>query len=605
MARNKKKIALNALTLGGLVASQVGLFATPASATDGVVANCGDSGAGSLRALLDANNLTGGGTITFDAALNCDTINVLTPLYIDRDVNIVGPGADDLTIQPDDAITTGTIWINSAAEANENLSDVSISGLTVVAPHFDQGFPTAAIGVDQITVLDINESQLEMNLTVSDSHLITRGIYSKGIYARLTGESLITITGSEFENNSDYFPYDVTGLLSIGANVNIENSYFHDLSGYAVSIRNNSSANSSTITNSTFESTRGIEVTENGDLEVSNIYYDNTNYSAYESNAAIYSVGHLTVENSTIVSNIFSEGSLIAAGGELVLAHNTLDVLGRLTEYPHDGILFSAPELTLYGNIVASEQSDALTCEPNNWGGSVGTVNDLGGNLFTNAGCGVTAVGAQSDGSSGVVSWSELDLQEPALNTEDPTNSFDVKTIELGQFSVARDYYSNSQLDLGSYPAINKDARGTDRPFNGKNDVGAYEYSDGVVATAQNLGGVKFKAYSSVLTKAAKAKLRGIASEIVAGDFGRVVLNGYTSTDSSSYSWAANSRRILSEKRAKAVKRFLVKQLAKSDVTVEFKIHAKALKDPKASNKTKTGRAKNRRVEIVVKPAVG
>jgi hypothetical protein len=68
-----------------------------ASGADIVVTSKSDSGSGSLREALQ--NVSTGGTITFDAALNGQTILLTTlPLFVTKSVTITGPGADKLTV---------------------------------------------------------------------------------------------------------------------------------------------------------------------------------------------------------------------------------------------------------------------------------------------------------------------------------------------------------------------------------------------------------------------------------------------------------------------------------------------------------------------------
>ncbi len=597
MAKNKKKIALNAITLGGLVASQVGLFAGPASAAAVTVTNCNDSGAGSLRQALEDNNSTGGATISFD--LSCDTITTSSPLYINRDVNIFGPGADELTIQTDDSNTNTTFSINDDGQTNLNLSNVEISGLTIVtARDMPNGTTTAAVRVgpawiDNLMPLD------EMNLTVTDTKFIGIGNAGLAIGASLTGDSVVTIENSEITvGNADQSVWSnhAYGIETLGATeLNISNSYLHQVSGWAVNaIGANGVPTDVTIENSNFDGVQNVWIQENGDLEIRN------SYIAAESDGAlsISAPGTVTLTNSTLIGNIFSEGTMISAGYEIRLFSDTIVVKDR----PGDASFMFAGMITMAGTIIASETVDALNCTY--MGG-----NDLGGNLATNSGCVVNDSGASASGDSSVVSWADLDLGEPGRNTTNPTNSGNIFSIPIGAQSVARDYYTYDQLDTlnrGDYVAVNTDVRGVSRPANGKNDVGAYEYGQDQVlcAATQKLVTVNFDAFSSAINKKAKMKLRNIAQEIVASGCSSIILKGYTSTNV----WGSNSKstaKTLAASRTKAVKKFLSKLLADSQVTVSFERKAIGNSKPVATNNTFAGRAKNRRVEIIVTPTVG
>ena len=597
MAKNKKKIALKAITLGGLVASQVGLFAGPASAAAVTVTNCNDSGAGSLRQALEDNNSAGGATISFD--LSCDTITALSPLYIERNVSIFGPGADELTVKSDDANAQATFIINDDGETNLDLSSVEFSGLTIVsARDVVDGVSTSAIRVGPNWLSNLMSLD-ELDLTVTDSKLIGIGNAGLGINALLTGQSVVTVDNTEFTiGDAAEYPgqNNAYGMEVYGAaEVNITDSYMHDLNGTALNaIGANGVPSNVSIENSNFDGVGRIFVQTEGNLDITNSYIA----SQSEGSISLEAPGTVTLTNSTLIGNVFSEGTMISAGYEIRLFSDTIVVkdIPSLSAFMYAGII------TMAGTIIASETGDDFNCMY--MGG-----NDLGGNLATNSGCVVNDSGASASGDSSVVSWADLDLGEPGRNTTNPTNSGNIFSIPIGEESVARDYYTYDQLDTlnrGDYVAVNADVRGVSRPANGKNDVGAYEYAQDEVlcAATQKLGTVNFDAFSSTLNKKAKMKLRNIAQEIVASGCSSIILKGYTSTNV----WGSNSKstaKTLAASRTKAVKKFLSKLLEDSQVTVSFERKAIGNSKPVATNNTFAGRAKNRRVEIIVTPTVG
>lgn len=113
------------------------------------VVNTNDSGEGSLRdAIEQANASAGADTISFDAALADQTIQLMNQLRITDDLTIVGLGSDQLTI---DANHTGRIFDVYDGTHSANLY-VSISGLTLangdahVLPDLENTTPTIGLG---------------------------------------------------------------------------------------------------------------------------------------------------------------------------------------------------------------------------------------------------------------------------------------------------------------------------------------------------------------------------------------------------------------------------------------------------------------------------
>lgn len=94
---------LNIVAVLAIAAASLTLLPTTALAATFTVTNLNDSGLGSLRqAIIDANaNVQAGAhTIRFQAGLRGDIVLLTQLPKISRDLNIVGPGADTLTIFP-------------------------------------------------------------------------------------------------------------------------------------------------------------------------------------------------------------------------------------------------------------------------------------------------------------------------------------------------------------------------------------------------------------------------------------------------------------------------------------------------------------------------
>ncbi|KVL35762.1 hypothetical protein WS98_13535 [Burkholderia territorii] len=105
-------------------------------------------------------------------------------------------------------------------------------------------------------------------------------------------------------------------------------------------------------------------------------------------------------------------------------------------------------------------------------------------------------------------------------------------------------------------------------------------------------GDANFETGNASLTPVATAQLDKLASEAKGIVFGTVTVNGYTDgVGSSEY----NVR--LSEQRAKTVARYLQ---AHGLNAKQFEVHGYGKANPVATNSTASGRARNRRVEIVL-----
>ncbi len=108
--------------------------------------------------------------------------------------------------------------------------------------------------------------------------------------------------------------------------------------------------------------------------------------------------------------------------------------------------------------------------------------------------------------------------------------------------------------------------------------------------TRVTLRGVNFQTGKAVLLETSKAILQDVASSLVANPGVRVEVAGHTDNTGSR---AVNDR--LSKERAEAVQTFLIENGVAAD---RMEVHGYAWDQPVASNKTRAGRAQNRRVEL-------
>ncbi|MBB1076561.1 right-handed parallel beta-helix repeat-containing protein, partial [Rhodoferax sp. 4810] len=160
----------------------LGFFASGAGAATYTVTNLLDTGDGSLRkAIESANANTGADTIEFAASVTGSIYNNST-LTISGDVNIVGPGAEVLSVEGNNNV----IFSIAASKT------VTLSGLTIT------------LGTNAIK----NEGKLTVNNCVISSNTGTNNDNYSAIYNLSTGE--LTLNDSQVIENSG------TGISNAG-----------------------------------------------------------------------------------------------------------------------------------------------------------------------------------------------------------------------------------------------------------------------------------------------------------------------------------------------------------------------------------------------------
>jgi outer membrane protein OmpA-like peptidoglycan-associated protein len=111
-------------------------------------------------------------------------------------------------------------------------------------------------------------------------------------------------------------------------------------------------------------------------------------------------------------------------------------------------------------------------------------------------------------------------------------------------------------------------------------------------------GTVLFSANSVRLTPAAKRALRRYASRVAGQGFTSVQVSGYMAKyERGNYAY----RRRFSLKRAKVVKAYLAAEFKRLHSKISITTIGFGGSKPVASNKTKSGRAKNRRAELLLR----
>ncbi len=602
----------------GVLASQMGLISAAHASDPITVTSCNDFSEGSphnLRwAVGQANSNPGLDTINFN--VNC-------VVQIDGERNAQGPivVTDALTI---DGGGTTVITPTSAdsfiqVESGSGYRDLTINGVTFLG----QGANTS---IESSAIMDVQQDSL---LTINDSTFkdINSGGYPFLIYTASNLQvNRNTFTNNFTEGGGGTLIYVSVPSPSDGPQVSVNDSQFTNNQAGGIYAYSVDSANSVlSVTNTTFDNDSSFGYNAGIDS-----YFENTNVtgSTFSNLTSATNWGGaiatpwvnttLTVSNSTFANNSVTAdggqgGAIYAEGGARIQSSTFVDNSATVAN-GQALALFAAGSLGLSGNIFAGSTADGKTqCGVN---GEVPSIIDPSvANLSVDTSCsnGVNLpnVSAATNGESALVTRDQLDLQPLALNTTNPTNTGATKTIALGANSVARDYYTAASFPangLRTSPVAGNllpttDQRGVARPINGKYDVGAFEAGTGCVTTT--LGKIHFAPNSSQLTKASKKKIRTYVSQLASSGCHTVVLNGYTATSTGASKETHAIRVKLSKARNKSVKNYFAKQAKANALTVTFDEHVFGALKPVASNATSAGRAKNRRVEIILKALRG
>ena len=199
--------------------------ATPASAATFTVLDTGDAGPGSLRqAILDANASPGADTIVFAPAVQGTILLTASLPTISDDLDLVGPGADVLTI--DNGGFQGVVSIGLSVTA-------AISGLT-----FTGGNQLSGGGIANHGTLTLEACTLRGNAATMGG-----GVFN---------DHTVTIKGSVFMDNDAGFG---GGLLNFGTAL-VEDSTFVDNGGTGGGIY--TTVGTVTVRRSTFSSNSGF-----------------------------------------------------------------------------------------------------------------------------------------------------------------------------------------------------------------------------------------------------------------------------------------------------------------------------------------------------------
>ncbi|QDV53624.1 choice-of-anchor Q domain-containing protein [Gimesia fumaroli] len=293
------------------------------------VVNTDDSGEGSLRdAIEQANASAGADTISFDASLADQTIQLMNQLRITDDLTIIGLGSDQLTI---DANHTGRIFDVYDGTHSANLY-VSISGLTLangdanVLPNLENTTPSIGLGGN-----------------ISYKRYNTGGAIFN--YEHLSVSDLV------FQDNQARLGGAISSQSGAGATMSIENSVF---------LRNTASAggaiysrSSVTVTGSSFVENQATG--DGGAIYASSLTVSGSSFtenSAQGSGGAIYHpYGELQVADSTFTGNVAGEN-----GGGIYHNYRKVWNWGGIT-------IPDGPDASMRQSVVYLNPTEITNCE--------------------------------------------------------------------------------------------------------------------------------------------------------------------------------------------------------------------------------------------------
>jgi outer membrane protein OmpA-like peptidoglycan-associated protein len=573
-----KKLS-SSTALGALVASSVGfLTASPAFAVaDYTVTNCNSDGAGSLAYGVQQINNATGGTIDFSNSLGCTSISLLSFLDISKNTSIVGPTSSTITI---------TNQSNGRFFAASGTGDLTVSNLTFDGQEINQllaMWDTGATGFSaSFSSVHVSNLSGDYGILVNGGDLtITNSTFNDDNSWRPSSfiqVPVLTVTGSDFIGNG----YGEGSLLNAQTSLTVSDSTFtnNDVTYDAGSIFGSTDASISNVVVKDSDTTY-ISTTSNSlHLSGSSITHNNLGGSIFFGGQ-----GLVSVQNNTVAENKYGVGAAVFSADNTVATFNSF--VNNEENNQQIGQV-SQGSITLGGNIFASDEGYAFRCS------NVGTGTDLGGNLFTSQpeNCGFSTLPTSaSNGASAVVTWDALAIT-PGVSLASGEDFY-----VLSANSVARDYVA-SLTNANFNPDV--DQIGADRPQGVKRDAGSIEMTSIASCTPVAKSTVNFAPYSSKLTNGAKVKLRAYARALHASGCTNIKINGYTATTNKAAASGDAYRLSLANKRTLAVKRYLQSQFARLGVHVTITRTAHGAHSPKKSNNTASGRAANRRVEIVV-----
>jgi hypothetical protein len=455
-----------------------------------------DSGGGTLRTALSDADRAGGSVIAFTTG---GTINLASALPdITRSVQILGPGADDLTVQRSTAAGTpdfGIFFVNGPSGGIQDIT-VAISGLTIA-----NGNAIDGAGIETFATLTVSDCVLAGNtatsfgggiynqdkLTVTDSTFSGNSAPLGGGIADIFSTSRAVVTDSTFSGNSAQFGggiYETSnltvtnstlagnsathggGIYNIGTLAVTSSTLVHNSATYGGGMDMEGPGNSTwTVTNSTLSDNSatfggGIDLTA-GTGFVTGTTISNNSVGGNGGGLSVVLGSTLTLINCTVASNsaLGGIGGGIATAGTLTLTNCT--VAGNSAFADGGGIsTYLGP--TNVANTILAGNTSALGPD------AFGPLTSKGYNLI-----------GDPSGSSFVAAPTDLLGLNPLLA---PLGNYGgaTQTMALLPGSPAIDTGSNALVPAG----LTTDQRGLPRIVNNTVDIGAFESRGFTLAVA-------------------------------------------------------------------------------------------------------------------------
>ncbi|MBV5309383.1 choice-of-anchor Q domain-containing protein [Chromatium okenii] len=333
----------------GIAALLTSLFSISAGAATFTVTNLSDRGPGSLRqAVIDANAQAGADTIKFASGVT-GSLPIVNTIKITDDLELVGPGADQITVSGIGATlfqtnATATVTI-SKLKLTDGWNSIENQGKLTVSDCTISGNDSSGIYNNKGSIsLTVNNSTISGNSAVNGS-----GIYNSsssmsindstisGNTSSENGGGIYNASGSVIINNSTISgntSYRGGGIYNASGSVTVNNSTISgNASSYSSGIYNVSSM---TINNSTIS---GNNYSGIGNANPGKITFNNSTISGNNGYGIVNESG-ATINNSTISGNssdgIHSYyGSTLSVGNSLVAGNNGSEI------YNSDGTFLS------------------------------------------------------------------------------------------------------------------------------------------------------------------------------------------------------------------------------------------------------------------------
>jgi hypothetical protein len=327
-----------------------GLGGSTATAT--ITVNCGptvvtssnDSGAGSLRAII--NSACPGSTISFDMSQVTSPITLATELAINKSLTISGPGASQLTISGNTVTRVFNVTVPSPGV-------VTFSDLTIANGKI--GGVGGGILLNSTGTFNLNSSVLSGNVAN----------FGGGIYNAGTGA--VNISDSTFNNNSA--PGSRGGGINMGGGaIKVSNSTF--------SFNSAGNGDGGGIYNA------GVPVT------ITNSTFSNNSANGGTGGGLVTLGGTVILTNSTFSNNSAgSGGGILNFSATPVQLRNTILALNTATGTGPDG---NGAFISNGHNLVGNNSAATITPAPGATGDLIGTnaspINPLLGALQNNGG---------------------------------------------------------------------------------------------------------------------------------------------------------------------------------------------------------------------------